>query len=327
MNKLYKRLAVSCKSPNQLNRLHITLENRMTPLELASLRDEFIAQKKPIWLWKKLIRGFFKIRQNILGKDSLVKKYISIDTRELSKVWLAKLHDRYLVAADNNDVPEPFVRKRLTQAVVIYEADGDRARKTLVVCFTGNFQRMMMPTPVFLQLIDAKKADVAFLRTEKNKGYRAGIQGLTSELKSSLTALESLLKFHEYNRVVTVGTSGGAMPALLSALYWGADACLSVSPNNPQDERWHSFTDGEVAPGLFRHFGLGAKPPPIHILYGEKSSQDAESAKVIESSLPSARLMLVPGAGHVALSPLLERGELGRVLQGILFDISMSLNT
>ncbi|MFT6420702.1 MAG: pimeloyl-ACP methyl ester carboxylesterase [Porticoccus sp.] len=322
MNKLYKRLAARCQSPNQLNKLHITLENRMTPLELAALRGEFITRKGNSWLWKKIIQAFFRIRRNILGKDSVVRKYISINTRELSKVWLAKLHDQYLLAAGNN-APAPFVRKRLGRAVVIYEAGGDRAGKTLVVCFSGNFQRMMMPTPVFLQSIDANNADVVLLRTEKHKGYRTGIQELTSDLQSSLAALKILLKFDEYRRVVTVGTSGGAMPALLSALYWQADACLSVSPNNPEDDRWHSFADGEGAPGLFKHFGMGEKPPPVHIIYGENSIKDAESAGVIESILPSVRLVPVPGAGHVALFPLLERGELGGVLQRALFDAGL----
>lgn len=322
MNRLYKRLAGCCKSPNQLNKLHITLENRMTPLELAGLRDEFITRTEGNWLWKKIMQVFFRIRKDVFGKDSVVRKYISINTTELSKAWLAKLHDQYLLAAGSN-APAPFVRKRLGRAVVIYEAGGDRAGKTLVVCFSGNFQRMMMPTPIFLQSIDANSADVVLLRTEKHKGYRTGIQGLTSDLQSSLAALKTLLKFDEYRRVVTVGTSGGAMPALLSALYWRAAACLSVSPNNPEDDRWRSFTGGEGASGLFRHFGMGEKPPPVHIVYGENSIKDAESAKAIESILPSVRLVPVRGAGHVALFPLLERGELGGVLQRALFDAGL----
>lgn len=325
MNKLYKRLAARCKSPNQLNKLHIALENRMTPLELAGLWGEFITRKGRgtgkwyRWLWKIIIRVFFRIRINILGKGGVVKKYISINTNDLWKIWLAKLHDQYLLAAGNS-APAPFERKRLKQAVWIYGNNSDRARKTLVVCFTGNFQRMMMPTPVFLQSIDANHADVVLLRTEKNKGYRAGIQGLTSDLQSSLAALKTLLKFDEYSRVVTVGASGGGMPALLSALHWNADACLCVGPNNPEDDRWRSFTDGEGPRGLFKHFGMGTKPPPVHVLYGEGSKKDAESARVIESTLSSVKLVPVPGSGHVALFPLLERGELGGVLQKTLFD-------
>ena len=294
-------------------------------MELAALRDEFITRKGNNWLWKKIIQVFFKIRRNVFGKDSVVKKYISIDTRELSKAWLTKLHDQYLLAAGSN-APAPFVRKRLGRAVVIYEAGGDRAAKTLVVCFSGNFQRMMMPTPVFLQSIDASSADVVLLRTEKHKGYRTGIQGLTSDLPSSLAALKTLLRFDEYRRVVTVGTSGGAMPALLSALYWHVDACLSVSPNNPEDDRWRSFTDGEGAAGLCQHFGMGENPPPVHIVYGENSIKDAESARVIESILPSVSLVPVPGAGHIALFPLLERGELGGVLQRVLFHASLPIS-
>ena len=95
-------------------------------MELAALRDEFITRKGSSWLWKKIIQVFFKIRRNIFGKDSVVKKYISINARELSKVWLTKLHDQYLLAAGSN-APAPFVRKRLGGAVVIYEAGGDRA--------------------------------------------------------------------------------------------------------------------------------------------------------------------------------------------------------
>src|SRR5262245_15422035 len=204
----------------------------MTPLELMGLRWELrrrgsVAQRVSQLrnLPKKAHRLLFASLTTVQN-DTLVASatppLTAIDKLSLSKAWLDELHRKFAFAG--KDSPEPFVRRRLRQAVWLFKSDYDRRQKMLLICFSGNGQRLMMPMPVFLQHIDGQATDVAYLRTEKHAGYRKGIRGVADDLHASVAALEGLLDVREYGRVATIGTSGGGLPAILAGLRLGVDA-------------------------------------------------------------------------------------------------------
>ena len=265
MIELYKRLARGCKTVNQLNRTHIALERLMTPLELMGLRSElrrrgWVAQR--VNRLRKKARRLLNARLTTVQDDKFTVQddkfvasalpFTGIDKLNSSMAWIDELNRTFALAG--KDSPEPFVRRRLRQAVWIFKSDCDRRQKTLLISFSGNAQRLMMPLPVFLQHIDGRATDVAYLRTEKHAGYRKGILGVANDFHASIASLEGLLNVRAYRRVATIGTSAGALPAILAGLQLAVDAVLSVGPNSPNEDRWTGFAKGNGATDLFRRF-------------------------------------------------------------------------
>jgi hypothetical protein len=318
--ELYKRLARGCNSINQLNEIHVSFEKRITPLELTTLRSELTALARRGRFTQKVNRLLKPAIKNVWGNEAipLVGPSAGPNTLNSSKAWIDKLHRKFTLAGKKP--PEPFMRRRLLHGVWTFESGRDLRQKTLLICFSGNAQRLMLPTPVFLQHIDAQTTDVVYLRTEKHCGYRKGILGVAGELDASIAALECLLRVREYRRVATIGTSGGALPAILAGLQLSVDAVLSIGPNNPNDVRWTEFTKGGGAPDLFRRFADASKRVPnVHLVHGADSEKDAASVEAIASCIQVHGITSVPNARHNALYPLVTRGQFRHLLMSTLF--------
>jgi hypothetical protein len=316
MIELYTRLTRCCSSENQFNKVHIALENRMTPLEAAELcaalrgsrsaRLPSRARRGPVRLALRLFRPFRR-------RHAATRPETDAAPSTHSKAWISKLWKKMALAGGQ---PAAFVRRRLHHGVSRFEGQGRRDRKTLLICFSGNAHRVMMPWPVFLQHIDVKRADVVYLRTVKNRGYRSGIRGLADDLAESIDALERLVECRTYRKVSVMGTSGGGLPAILAALRLGADAVLAAGPNSPADERWTELSDGRGGAELFRRFaGAQVRLPDIHLVYGAFAKKDKESARAIASCVPVKSVTKVPETGHAALFPLVERGKFRKLLR------------
>lgn len=316
MIALYRRLTRGCQSLNQLNAVHLALEFRMTPLDVMSIWSGLMLDARPGWperarLW--LLRR--SARLPLLGKTRLLLRLLA--ARRLhthQRVWISKHRRRLKLAGDMP--PVPFVRRRLRRAVSLYEDGGDRHGKTLLICFSGNARRMMMPTPLFLQHIDPRAVSIGYLMTERHHGYRNGVLGVGDSLESAIDGLVDLLCLREYKRVAVAGASGGGLPAILAGLRLGADAVLAAGPNNPNDHRWAKFMNDEGAASLFHRFMNDSRSmPAIHLVHGADSKKDIEAAMAIASFIAVQSVTSVSGADHGCLNQLVERRQFGRLLQ------------
>jgi hypothetical protein len=334
--EFYSRLAGRCGTINQLNRVHVALEQRMTPCELVDLRSDlrrrgWAAQNtirlRDVTQLANLPKKAYRLLTGSRKTDpadktvAWTRPITDIERLGWSKGWIDGLYGKYALAGTAS--PEPFVRRRLRRAVWMFKSDGDQRQKRLLICFSGNTQRLMMPIPVFLQHVDARTTDIAYLQTERHAGYRKGIRGVANDLDASIAALEGLLRLHEYDRVATLGTSGGALPAILAGLRWGVDAVLSAGPNDPNDVRWTRFMQGRGTSDLFRHFAKdSAKIPEIYLVCGAESPRDVAAATAIASSIQIRDFRSVPHAKHGALFSLVQRRQFGDLLRSTVFNCS-----
>lgn len=305
MIDFYNRLVRGCKTHNQLNKLHIELENRMTPLELDALRSELSPARHT---WETLFRAPQRT-----------------DPSPAQQLWIQNLH--HLAAKSGKSCPEPFVRHRLRWRVTLFSAGGSRSGKTLAICFSGRAQRMMMPLPVFLQNIDSTQVDVAFLRDPTRNSYRLGIGGVAGSLEPSIDKLKDILEIKDYRSVVTIGTSGGGIPAMMSALRLNLDAALSVGGNHPDDPRWLA-ADGKGLRDIFRRYAdASTRKPPIFLAFGSDCVKDREAAEAFSSVIP-AQLIAVSSPNssveHNALYPVARSGDLAGLLESTVFKQSQS---
>ncbi len=216
--------------------------------------------------------------------------------------------------------PEPFVRHCLARDIRCYGTEGDRSRKTLVVCFPGTSARMMMPTPVFLQHLDARQTDVVMLRDPSRNGYRGGLDSLARGFAAAMDELAIRIRPADYRRAVTIGISGGGLAGLLAALRWQFDAALIVGSSGPDDPRWSCATGSSVPELIESYRHDGGKSPHVQPVHGFDHVHDRRNAEALAAWLPATLTEIGDASGrvgHNALLPLLMRGDLASLLEPV----------
>ena len=322
MIAVYARQLGRCRTVNELNRLNILLENRMTPLELAALpsvlppmpRDRGPLRKVLTkWCYDSLPRHvrtrINKVRRKLPRR--LLATLTDDDIARAAHEWVGRINA--LVALSGKPQPEPYVRTRLAREMAIYRGPGARENKTLLILFAGNAQRVMLPLPVFIQHLDARQTDVVLLRDPQRAAYRQGLWRFASTLDGLADALPVWTHAEEYRAVEVLGTSGGGLPAVMVALQLGAAAVVSVGGNGPDDARWTRH--GSIPPReRLQQLRAGpGKAVKITLAFGAQSPRDETAAREL-AALVGADCLPVSDAdrpvGHGALFPLAQRGRL-----------------
>ncbi len=300
MIELYERLGRHCQTVNQLNRLHIALENWMTPNQWFRLCQEL--RQSP--------------RYQFLNQPVSSAPLAVHDIHSAQQRWISALQG--LFAKGLGPIPQPFARFCIRRHICCYRGTGKETRaKTLAVCFTGLAQRMMVPLPVFLQQIDASKTDVVLIRYPRGQGFRRGLEGVGESFVVTVAALGKILPLDQYSRRVAIGVSGGGLPAVLTALQLEFDGALSFSGGDPGDPRWHEALGYSGVELVAQIQGKAKKVPPLFLVYGEDAPADAEAARVLGRLLPATLVKVSDKSkpvGHVSLYPLLAADKLAQFL-------------
>ena len=313
MIRAYRRAATRCRSVNQLNALHIALDNRMTPAEAWALREALQGAggwggALGFWPTKLMARASMRW-PGLLERFGSGARHAYEQRR-----WARRLGD--LLDRSGKARAEPFRRQRVHAGVALYCSDGPPAERTMLLCFTGLSMRPMMPTPVFLQHVEATTTDVVVVRYPRSGGYAGGLPGLGIDFAASIRHLADRVGLDRYARTLAVGTSAGGLAALLAATELALDGALVAGALSPDDPRWRAALGCSVTERLRRSARSGAVPQ-VTLLHGAGHAVDAASAAAIADVLPCTRVAVTDPAGpvgHNPLVPLLMRGELARVL-------------
>jgi hypothetical protein len=192
--RLYHKRIARCRTPNQVNRIHIALDNYMTPAEARYFRAA-------------------------LGAEP---------AESPGREWISRLAD----AMPTNIVrPIEFERRGLLKGVTHYTAAGTSPdRKTLLIAFTGAFHRLMLPTPWLLDCLNPVLYDVVLLRDFSRVAYAAGIPGLGGDFATALANLRSLVDPRAYRSAISIGTSAGGLPAILAAIHLRLNKAIAIGP-------------------------------------------------------------------------------------------------
>jgi hypothetical protein len=255
----YLKLASRCRTQNQFNHLHIELENICTPLELVGIAE--------------------------LAKTSKIPKP--------SHLWLEKIGKW---APELFKAPQRYERRSFSSQVILYQNPERNVReKGLLVAFSTEARRLMMPISVFLQYVDSRRWDVVILK----KGAHSWLLGLegVSDFRSVVEYVETTIASMQYRRVITLGTSVGGFAATWAAVLMGADRGISVCGCPPR------LLPSSIADQLAPH---GAD---LCFVYGRDSAKDHQSALAL-LGLFGGRLRPVPEIDrHGVLGQLLKRGQ------------------
>ncbi len=297
IDRLYDRLFASCSTVNQLNDVHIRLENRMTPREACDLSSHVVGSYAP-------------------GASSPSPRAAE-EFGGHAVAWAMTLATQQALAGAGP--PSVIRRTWIRGGATLYRRSPSPAR-TLLVCLTGNARRMMMPAPTFLQQLSPFDADVLKLETRDARGFVDGVPGHSTDFPSTLNWLAGLVADHGSPRLATMGTSLGGLPAIVTGLALPASSILAAGAID------HGAA--ELAPGsgldsmesvLTSAAGRRASTPALSVVYAAGVERDAEAARRISAVLPCRELVGVEDSTHNCLYPLVERGGLGDLLERALF--------
>lgn len=306
--QLYQRLSSTRRTINQLNNLHIALENWLTPEQFTDLE-----------------RGIRALP--VIERDSPSRGGIETSSSHIlpeQSQWLDK--QRRIFNRAQSAIPEPFSKHCLSKHVRLYSNDSiPRKDKTLIICYTGKALRMMMPLHVLLQHMDASKVDIFYVRYPRQGariGFREGLDGIADTFESAVDRLSQLAQWSDYAKVCTFGTSGGAFPAVLACLKMGFDRCLAVGCNHPDDWRWREALGRNAGDLILDYKSRLSATPRISLAYGADEQIDIEAAKAIGSLIPIKSLPIrhiTEPVRHIALPVVLNAGQLKNFFTDYLF--------
>jgi pimeloyl-ACP methyl ester carboxylesterase len=300
---LYDWLFDRCATGNQLAQAQIALENRMTPREamtiaghVTSTYGEGPVRRRITWL--RIERDRRRQRELAVGTPRTAPRYL----RALHAVQWAEGTRHQLELSGRP--PARVERRWLRGGATMYASEVEGPR-TLVIGFAGNLRGFMMPTQVFLQFLGSRPADVLKLEVPRGIGYVTGVRPHSHDFPSTLEWLASLIADGRYDRVVTVGTSGGGLPALLAAARLRVDAAFAAGPAAQMNATEMAAQLG--AGSVLDVLAAASDETAVTIAYGEQSLRDTESVMYLAAALPAARLVRVADAGHACLFDLVER--------------------
>lgn len=306
--RVYQKLRDSCITENQLNRLHIALENRMTPSErkavILFLESEYSRPQRSFLRLHSAIHS----RLPRLGLGNFPKSHWR---KRAEWGWLRKLISWRQMEADHV-LAERFERIVSTRGYALYRRT-DLLRRSLLIGFSGSSRRIMMSPADFLGQLSAFDADLLLLWPTRGGGYRSGVPGLGSDIPMVGRAIQELIADWDYNDVRMIGTSAGSLPALYVASMLQPVTVATIGTSNPRGA-------GQYIPWLEVSENLGHLIDRMRLsfTYGGNSRRDEAVAKALASEVGGI-VVEVDGSGHAPLFDLLRRGELSEWLRKNLF--------
>jgi hypothetical protein len=210
--------------------------------------------------------------------------------------------------------PQPFHRREIVPGAVLYSSgNGRRQKKTLLVCFGTMHNQLLIPISWFLQYLPARDFDVLLLLDSRRDFFRRGIEGVPLPVPAMIGVLRRLVPFGSYGRVVTYGTSMGALSALTAGTTLGADRAIAIGAVFHWTIRIVESGTPMDAFNLICHCRRPTSGEYI-TAYSEKHERDAGFAEQVRRTL-GAKVVVIDGeASHNLIYRLVKRGELAAFL-------------
>ncbi len=353
--QVYDRLVASCTTVNQVNRVNIAFERRLTPSEIFLLSDHLrldddvtfgrgfgliVRARKGL---EEILRGmlrrlrikfrnvaFLHRRRNLANLQDRFSSSLTPLERRRHSAWWALTQEQQLRVEDSAGsspaarptVEQGFHRVWRRNGVALFSAQGPTTSdaRGLIICFTGTTRRMGMPVSLWLNNLPSRRHDVLVLECPPNEFFVRGVRGLSDSLPTTKDALADLVRTNSYADVRIVATSGGTIPGLFVGLWLGVKGIALAGPVAPTVEYWPEFLpEGDV----LAHVAEALRAAPAEgmttwLAYGVDDKADALFATRLAAIVPGAILMPVPNAGHNCFYDLSQRGELAALMRDFL---------
>lgn len=277
--------------------------------ELRSLQDVMSVYRTPAEL-AGLVR---RVEATLPGSEVQAQLgwIDSFNLRRRHKRWARQIETELGVEAGSSG----WKRASLSNSAYFYTHDVQkRNNKTLLVAFTGNQHRLMMPTYRILQNLDAERYDMLMLNDPKRLLFAEGIEGFGSDINELGEFITQFSAPSGFGRIVSFGTSGGGLAAVYVALKLGWSRAVTVGSAVPSGHRdWSALLTGLASQSRERNTEIFAT--------FSSNTRDSDAANQIKGLFPWTALM--PDhrfTDHNLLMELFRKGELRQFMNSVLDD-------
>ncbi|HQU47748.1 MAG TPA: hypothetical protein PLM09_01235 [Casimicrobiaceae bacterium] len=278
-----------CRTINEINRLHIRLEVSMTAADICAIIDGARARRAP------------------LPPPSLH--------------WLDRMDT--LLRGGGRPV-QGYVREAWSRGINWYAAPGDaaaRAGRRLVIAFTADTHRLLMPISLFLQHCPADRLEFLVLMDLHRAFYLKGVDSLGTDLPTTIAAIAARFPPAKLRRAVCIGTSAGGLAAVWAAVELGAARAISVGGVTPQlvreQERMRGVDVAGFEAAIRRREG---RLPEVLLVSGDGYEPDQAKARAMQELLPAAHIVVPESSQHNALFDAWNTGRLDGLMERFFGD-------
>ncbi|MGR3491212.1 MAG: non-ribosomal peptide synthetase, partial [Shimia sp.] len=215
---------------------------------------------------------------------------------ELSR-W--KRRTRRALAADLNG--PRWTRSALRDGLLLYSDQSVPAeQKTLILGFTGNWHRLMMPTYQVLSGLDPTSADLLILMDHSKRLFFDGIESINGGAPGLNAFLRTFAADAGYAKVITLGTSGGGLACVATAAEEGWSHAVCIAPASIDDH-----------PEWYPRLRAAAQVAGISLaLVHSKRPKDVRKTRGLGLLFPDARRHTYAYFGKNVLRAAYKRGDL-----------------
>jgi hypothetical protein len=221
----------------------------------------------------------------------------------------------------------PFVHTRLSPGASLYRHGTEVRGKSLLVCFCGVAHRMMVPIPVFLQLIPEDRFDVLVFKDPAGQDYLRGVPDFGGDLRQLAGSIRTRLDPDGYADVRCLGVSSGGAASLYAGLLLGAERAVAIGGRHPTLASRRGGLMDLIGRSTGREFDQAVGDlatrhgTRLLAVFGGDAPRDREGAESLRRHLPACGLLPVEGLSeHNLLVRFVENGKAAGFLHGLLLD-------
>jgi acyl-CoA synthetase (AMP-forming)/AMP-acid ligase II/acyl carrier protein len=215
-------------------------------------------------------------------------------------------YHRYLPKGDDN---LKWQRQDRAPGVMLYsDPTTPTAKKDLIVGFSGNRMRLLMPIYRVLRELNPSKYDLLLLADHSRNLFLKGIPTVCDDINTLAVYISQLCADAQYNRLLGIGTSGGSIAAVATGIAAGFDTIASIAPASLDKHIEWSETFDTIAP---LH---DPDQTAIRIVYGRETKQRAAADSIIRH-VPLAEAIRYPHTNKLIFPDAQERGILGNLME------------
>lgn len=228
----------------------------------------------------------YKIFGNIMDPFDFVN-YTNIN------LYPSVVRENYIKTVDiiknSNYELKSYNVKHLSSEFSIYVKDD--SKQSILVVFTGNAQRPMLPLPVFLQYLPNSIGTVLVLRDYSNHLFLNGI----SPYGNFLELIEQIKKITiNFDKVFSLGTSSGGAASIYSNFIIDYHKIICIGGRHPTLSRFNNNSlsfNANFFDYLIKSNPSKINQKAINIIFASALKGDLEGAESLYKIFPDSNLM------------------------------------
>ena len=200
-------------------------------------------------------------------------------------------------------------RQDLAPGVMLFsDQDVPATQKDLIVGFSGNRMRLLMPAFRVLAALNAEEHDLLLLSDHTRKLFLNGIPGVCDDIHALTRYVSQFCADKQYKRLLGIGTSGGSIAVVVAGIAAEFDTVACVAPASMDKHKEWSDT--------FKTIATQHDPDQtiIRIVHGPRAQHRAAADSILKY-VPYAECIRYPHASKRIFPDAQDRGILNGLLE------------